>query len=137
VTFVVDASVAVKWFVPEPDSDLALKLRSIGQSLIAPDIMPVEVGNAFWKLVQRNEMDRSHAQSALRSLAEGVVLFPAETLLANSLEIAFEVRQPIYDCLYIALAEQIEAPVVTADRKLFANLRTSRHRSRITWIGNL
>jgi predicted nucleic acid-binding protein len=137
VTFVVDASVAVKWFVPETDSDLALKLRSLGQPLVAPDIMPVEIVNVFWKLVQRDEIDRAHARSALRSLTEGVVLYPAEALLADGLEIAFDLKQPIYDCLYIALAEQIEAPLVSADRKLFAQLRGTRHRSRITWIGNL
>ena len=46
---VVDASVAIKWFVPEIHSDAALRLRGEAYELIAPDLLILEIGNILWK----------------------------------------------------------------------------------------
>jgi predicted nucleic acid-binding protein len=47
--FVVDASVAVKWFVPEIYDAQALRLLSGSHQLVAPDLLYVEAGNILWK----------------------------------------------------------------------------------------
>ena len=61
MTVVIDASVAVKWPSPEPDSD---KARAILQdaregrlSMLAPEILPAEVANYLWKAVIRGGLD--------------------------------------------------------------------------------
>ncbi|MGJ3628099.1 type II toxin-antitoxin system VapC family toxin [Sphingomonas sp. MMS24-JH45] len=51
---VIDASVAVKWFVPEEDSDRAFKIVALHQ-LCAPSLLRTEVGNAIWKKLRRGE----------------------------------------------------------------------------------
>ena len=47
--FVVDASVALKWFVPEVDSDLAEQLLVADVKLHAPRFLALETVNAAWK----------------------------------------------------------------------------------------
>jgi len=55
VTLVIDASVACKWFIAEPQSDSAEALLAGGEVLIAPDLIVPEVCNVAWlKLRQRN-----------------------------------------------------------------------------------
>jgi predicted nucleic acid-binding protein len=61
VTFVVDASVAVKWILPESGSSAAAALRKLNDDLSAPSLIAVEVGNALWKAVRRGSVTRSEA----------------------------------------------------------------------------
>ena len=46
MTLVVDASVAAKWVLPEPQSDRAEELRLTGEPIIAPELVFAEIGNA-------------------------------------------------------------------------------------------
>ncbi|MBI4482062.1 MAG: type II toxin-antitoxin system VapC family toxin [Acidobacteria bacterium] len=52
--FVVDASVAMKWFVPEAHQDAALRLLDDSCELLAPDFMAAEFGNILWKKMTYN-----------------------------------------------------------------------------------
>lgn len=63
---VVDASVAVQWFANEPGSERAAQLIVGDHRLLAPDLMPVEAANAWWKKVRRREMRRAAAGSDVR-----------------------------------------------------------------------
>lgn len=53
--YVVDASVGIKWFVPEIHSEAAQKLLIDDHTLLIPDLFFPEVGNIFWKRVRRGE----------------------------------------------------------------------------------
>ena len=63
--FVVDASVAVKWLVEEPDSDAALALAESGEELHAPRLMASEVANALWRKARLGQIERADASAAL------------------------------------------------------------------------
>ena len=56
MTFVVDASVAVKWLVNEQASEAAHRLLNSEERLVAPDFIVVEVGNVLWKKLRRGEL---------------------------------------------------------------------------------
>jgi predicted nucleic acid-binding protein len=62
---VVDASVAVKWVLPEADSGPAVALRE-ADALIAPSLVIAEIGNALWKSVLRGDVDKSDASVLCR-----------------------------------------------------------------------
>jgi hypothetical protein len=49
VSWVVDASIAVKWVIPEVLSDQADRIRDGDADVLAPDLLLVEVANALWK----------------------------------------------------------------------------------------
>ena len=70
MTFVVDASVAIKWFLPELYGDAALRLLREGHSLVAPDLLFPEVGNVLWKRVRRREATAKEAGAALDALVD-------------------------------------------------------------------
>jgi predicted nucleic acid-binding protein len=117
---VVDASVVAKWVLREDGSDRANALRSEG-GMIAPSLLASEVGNAFWKAERRGDITRNEAVAAIRSvLGPFDDLIPDEALHARALELAIDLRHPIYDCFYLALAEREAATLVTADARLLA-----------------
>ena len=117
----VDASVVVKWFVPEALSEEARLLLGDGLNLYAPDLVLVEFANTIWKKVRRGELaDHQPYIDELPNLSEVITLYPAYDLLAPTAEIAQKLEHPIYDCLYLTCAETTGSMLVTADRK-FAN----------------
>ena len=117
--WVVDASVAAKWLAPEPDSPLAEAL--LDDELIVPDLLFAEVGNILWKKQLRGEMDAAATQIGARWLLQvPVQVHDSAGLLADALALALQLQHPAYDCFYLALARRVDAPLVTADRRLHA-----------------
>jgi predicted nucleic acid-binding protein len=124
MTLVVDASVAAKWIFNESDSDLAralrLDARRQGFELVAPEILPAEVGNVIGKRVVRGEIDPAEARSVFREFRD---LCPAlvrlSGLVEGALALSVRFRHSVYDGLYVALARERDCILVTADERLF------------------
>ncbi len=120
---VLDASTAVKWVLPEADSLRALGLRNDFrnqvQELIAPDIFPVEVAHALTRAERRGLIKPPEAIAKLSDVLTTAPDFHAHLpLLQRAVEISSHRRIGVYDCLYIALAEQEQCQLVTADKRL-------------------
>jgi predicted nucleic acid-binding protein len=122
MAMVVDASVAFKWFVPEPDSDRALALFETTEPLYAPDLVLTEVSNAMWARLRKLGGAHGPAVKAAASALPRMLtlLVPVVELLPRAIELAFDLQHPIYDCIYLALAEREKAALITADRRLIA-----------------
>ena len=117
--WVIDASVAAKWMAPEPDTPLAEAL--LADDLIAPDLLYAEVANILWKKQLRGEMDAATTQIGARWLLQvPLQVHDSASLLADALALALQLQHPAYDCFYLALARRVDAPLVTADRRLHA-----------------
>jgi predicted nucleic acid-binding protein len=120
--FVVDASVAIKWFVDEPDSGNAAAL--LAHSLSAPDLLAPECANILWKKVTRAELSLDEAEAiALALEGAAVTLHPTRPYLANATKIACQLGRAAYDRFYLALTEKLRQPLVTADMRLVNALR--------------
>jgi predicted nucleic acid-binding protein len=127
---VVDASVAIKWFIQEPDRTEARRLLEPDKRLLAPELLVAEVANAMWKRVMAGEGHARQAPLTAASLPRFFArLVSLPPLTARALEIAAELRHPVYDCFYLALAETEDATLVTADRRLIRRLDGSRWES--------
>lgn len=128
VEYVIDASVAVKWFIPDPQSDRAASLladyRAHRVDFIAPDLLIPEVGNALWKRsVLRGEIAFTDAQAMYRDFIDlKIPLCPSPALAERALVIAAEHRHSLYDSLYVALALERKCALVSADRTFVARL---------------
>lgn len=134
---VLDASVAIKWFVPEPLSNEAERLLDGGDPLFAPDFLLIEFGNIIWKKVRLGELARGDGDAALAALRSGPVGFIDTTpLIARALHLAHELDHPLYDCLYLATAEAVAATLATADRRFFERCSASSVGSRTAWLGD-
>ena len=119
MSFVVDASVAIKWFVKEELHELALDVLDARERIHAPDLIIPEVANIAWKKSIQNEIPREQAE-AIAAAIRGYVqhLQPSETLIERALAMALSLNHSVYDCLYIAGAEKIGGPLITADQRL-------------------
>jgi predicted nucleic acid-binding protein len=127
MTIVVDASVAVGWFLPEGYSAAATALREQDAQLIAPSLIAAEIGNAMWKAARRGNIQGADAIIAIETaLIWFESLIPIEELRIRALALALDLKHPIYDCFYLALAERENCPVVTADEAMIAVARKAK-----------
>ena len=127
---VLDASVAVRWVVPERGSEEAAKLLGAAVGWLAPRLMLVEAAGAFRRKVDAGELNASVAVQALEFLVDvadgGLIhLSDDETLVASALTLAMVLKHAVPDCMYLALAEREGAALATADARL-ARLAASR-----------
>ncbi len=118
MTTVVDASVAIKFSVEELGSAAALALIRSEPVLVAPDLILTEAANAYWSMVRTSRLLMVHAEANLDDLPRYFSrLYPTGSLIQAAMRIAFLLRHPVYDCVYLALAERLQCRLVTADRK--------------------
>ena len=140
--FVLDASVAVKWFLSPNDEELTAEalalLRKFSQRealFIIPDLFWAEVASAFRKAIRLGRFDKTSAQNAFSYLENcNLPVYSTALLLQNAFEIALAHDRSVYDSLYVALAVQSHAPLITADERL-ANSLASRFP--VKWLGAL
>ncbi len=122
---VVDASVAVRWVLEEPGSRQSRQLAEA--ALEAPDFLLLECANILWKKVRLGDLRPPEAAERLELLARAPIAWASSTdVLGEALRLALELRHPVYDCLYLALALDRGVPLVTADRRFVEAVRRRR-----------
>jgi predicted nucleic acid-binding protein len=115
---IVDASVAVQWIAEEDTSKLSDALLT-RDDLWAPELLQIEVGNALRRKVFVGEISMDQAKAGLRFIRDKVSTVPLTLqLLDRAMELAELMYHPIYDCVYLAAAQQNGARVVTFDQDL-------------------
>jgi len=127
VSLVVDASVAFKWFLSEEShSSQAAAVLLDEATLIAPDLLMVEVCNAAWRAAKLGRISQVQVDEIAASLPQFFDrLVSAAGLAPRAVAIAGQIDHPVYGCLYLALAEAEEAYLVTADRRLLGRVRAT------------
>lgn len=119
MTWTVDASVVVKWFIDEDSSAEARAL--IGQALIGPDVLILECLAVLAREVRRGKMLVPDAQAAAVALQRsGIALEPTLPLADDIMALSLRLSYPVYDCAYAAVARKAGGVLITADRKFAA-----------------
>jgi predicted nucleic acid-binding protein len=138
---VVDASLAVKWVLPEQHSDRAVGLLREWKAKriqpVAPVLLAVEAANAIYKRVRRGELSPSEGKLALRTLLQTGVLFQGDQhLCPEAWDIAHQFDRPaVYDAMYLALAFTLGCELWTGDERLYNAVRGKLNWVR--WVGEL
>ena len=137
--YVIDAGVAVKWFIPEVDSAKAHQLlERYLQGIdtpVAPDLLIAECGNVFWRRCRQGDITPDEATESLADLlALQIPLVPATSLVQSALSLALQHQRTVYDALYLALAQERNCVLITADERFlhavssqFPQLQLLRH----------
>jgi predicted nucleic acid-binding protein len=134
---VVDASVAIKWFVPEIHSAAADRMLDPELIISAPDLIGPELGNTIWKKVRRQEITAEEASEILAGFSSmDIEIYPSSLLLHSAFALALALDRTVYDCLYLALAVAQDCALVTADQRFHASVRESPLDSHIRWIAD-
>lgn len=135
---VVDASVGVKWFVPEVHAVGGRQWRNGSDELHAPAFfVDLEIANILWKKMRRAEITRADADLILGQLpALPLTRHPEAPLLTLAFDLADRIQRTVYDCLYLALAVQLSGRMVTADQRLYNSLVGTPWAAYICWVGD-
>ena len=135
---VVDASIAVKWLVQEEDSVNANSLMDQQHEMLAPGFMALEVGNTLLQKVRRGAFSQNQAfRLSQRIFALPVEWIDTTSLTPEAIRLALELNHPVYDCIYLALARQADALVVTADSQFAGVLTGTAHEGSVTTLDRL
>lgn len=123
--YVVDASVAVKWLIAEPLSEEAASLLDGDTTLVAPDLLFAQATSALVAKHRHGEIDHEELAQAVDLLRLAPVTTPLSMrqLAASAARLAADLRHPVYDCVYLALAIHETYPVVTADTRFHDKVR--------------
>jgi len=141
MNLVIDASVLIKFYVPEILSDRAERLLDRVEQkeidLVAPDLIYPEAGNILWKKQRLKELTRPEVEE----ITDAILLLPlrievSKSLLPLSVVMAFAYGMAVYDALYLSLAKVYETTMITADRKLVEALAKADLRDSLTWLGS-
>ena len=122
-TAVLDASVAVRWVVPERGSNEAAELLARPISWLAPRLMLTEAAAALRRKVAGRELSAAVAIQALGALVEAVAdgtvrVTDDEEFVSSALALALTLGHKVPDCLYLAVAEREGCELATADQRL-------------------
>jgi predicted nucleic acid-binding protein len=140
--FVLDASVAAKWFLPaagETLTDEALQLlrRYTNSQLrfVVPDLFWAEFANILWKAVRQGRLTKASAATAIAVMTDrNLPTVSSVTLVEQAFTIATAFDRTVYDSLYVALAVNSQAQLVTADERLAQALAAHLP---VKWLGSV
>ena len=139
---VIDASVLIKFYVPEVLSDEASYLLDTVKKgnlwLLAPDLIFSEAGNILWKKHRLKELTRSEVDE----ITDAILLLPvwaesSKPLLPLAVDLAVAYGITVYDAMYVAVTRIRETRMITADRKLFEKMARTDMDKYISWLGNI
>lgn len=121
--YVLDASVAIKFLLPEPLSDIAesaiAAFRSGAIELIAPDIISAEVGHGLRRHVLKDDLSTDGWFDAIADYLDiGVPTVSSFGLVSRATRFSADHMGSFYDALYISLAAEQECRVLTADEAM-------------------
>lgn len=127
--FVIDASIGVKWYIPEDYSDLALGILKIlerpSTRLCAPISFKVEFTNAIRKYLIRGIISKEIANDILIEIESVPIKYYDLTwkLVRNAFKYAIQRNITVYDAIYIVLTKELSARFITADKKLYSAIQ--------------
>jgi predicted nucleic acid-binding protein len=130
VTLIVDASVAVKWYVTEPGSDVAQLLLEGQDLLFVPAHALPEIGQVLTRRLTDGRLTREQVDAAFQGLRQTLAPISLGELTPVALEIALAAEMSFYDALYVAAAVTSDTEVVTADRDMIRLLARTPWASR-------
>lgn len=134
---VVDASVALKWYVTEADSDLADEILRRPINIHAPELLKADLANGLWKNRRKNLIGDEQSRLAIANVARAVSNWHAcDRFLAEALRLGVTMNHPIYDFIYLGLARELNVPCVTADRRLLDKLAGTELGAHIILLGD-
>ena len=115
---VLDASAAIEWLLQSPAGiKIDKRIFSLSESLHVPHLLDIEVAQVLRRYVREKMIPVQRGREALEDFEDlPLNRYPHDFLIPR----VWELRSTLtaYDAVYVALAEALEAPLLTCDRKV-------------------
>ena len=140
-SFVVDASVVLKWYLPdEQGAKQALYLLAEfvegNLALHAPDLIDYEFVNAMWVAGQVGRINLEDRNDAVNNFLNiEINKTNIKKFFKSLLMLATEHNRSCYDAAYLALSDLVESPLVTGDKRLYNAVKDKV--PSLLWIENI
>jgi predicted nucleic acid-binding protein len=139
IDLVIDASVGVKWFVPEIHSGEAFMLLGDGFRRHVPVLFYTEVAQTLWKKIRlRQELIEADGREICRRLLlMSLEVHPTDSVLETAFGIALDTGRTVYDSIYLATSKAMNCELVTADRRLYNAAQGTPLATSLIWIADI
>jgi predicted nucleic acid-binding protein len=136
---VLDSSEVLKWYLEEPGAEEALAFQANDSlTLHAPDLVLVEVDSVLCAMVRQRALTARLVEAMRTSVrGAGLTLHGFRSLLDPAVEASRATNKALYDCLYLALAERLDATLITADRSFAAGLERTPLGGRVRLLAGI
>ncbi len=135
---VIDASAAIKWYIPEIYEQEASRLQHSGDEFHAPELILPEFGSIVWKKVNRGEVTQKEGQKIVAEFSKTRLILHSHTpLIKSALTGAILTNQTVYDWTYLSLALSLGCQFVTADERFYKALEKTKLKKYLLWVGNV
>ena len=115
---VVDTNILVYFFVSGSHADTVEKVRAADSDWHAPLLWQSEFRNAMAGYLRRGETTLEHAVSTIQRVRSVMDGQEHDVNSAHVMRLVSESRCSAYDCEFVALAQQLDVPLVTSDRRI-------------------
>jgi predicted nucleic acid-binding protein len=134
--WVVDASVVGASLFREQHALAARAVLESGGDLYAPDFLYTELASVIWKRHRRGLISREEALGLLMDARVFLIqVTPSTALVDRALRLALHTGCTVYDCLYLAMAEQTDTVMLTCDQRLVSALAGTLLENHVKWLG--
>jgi predicted nucleic acid-binding protein len=136
---IVDAGVAIKWYIPEIHEREAKRFLDPIYALHVPELFFPEFGNIVWKkarLLKSPEITEEQGRDIIDLLLSVSLSFhPMAPLLRDAYQLALGAkRATVYDCCYLALACALGCRLATADRQFYESFIKGPFGTYLLWV---
>jgi predicted nucleic acid-binding protein len=133
---VIDASVVVRWLLDDDFSAAARKLAAAPTQYIAPELLLSETANALWKAHRVNVVPHTDVTEFLTRLPYRIEFPHTGNLMSEAFRIASVLNHPVYDCVYLALAEHLDLRFLTLDKRLHGRVQQTQFSERLHFLSS-
>lgn len=116
MNIVSDTNIFLAVVLNEPEKQRIIQITS-GSNVVAPEILPYEIGNALSAMHNRRQITNKEALSAQRATKKIPVRLVAIDI-EKALRLAMEFRIYAYDAYFLQCAKSLSSPLITLDNRM-------------------
>ena len=137
-SYVVDASVVAEAILRDSLADVAVRVLTGGHVMLAPNLIYAEVAHVLKKKCVGGLLDELDAQVSLAEVRRlPLKITPCGELAESALRLALDTKRSAYDCMYLALAENTDTVMVSADKRFTNALANTPWAKHVVWLGDM
>ncbi len=129
---VIDACVAIKWFLPEKDHESASKVLNQFPEFLAPGLFLIEIDAILTKKIRKIELEIDEAEILYHEIRKLPFKYIEYTRISKlSFDLSATLPITLYDATYLSVAMLFDEEVITADERFYRGMKGTPFKERV------